>query len=179
MPEYKNDDTRYIPGYEGLYTISVDGKIIAMTKLRKRAINNNFLVRGKELNPYDRSGYKRVGLTDKEGNRKAHSVHRLVYETYLGQIPKGKEINHIDGNKSNNHISNLEAVTPKENCIHRDKMGLRIPASGESIGASKLTKEAVIKIRSSTEPRQKLARIYGVSSTTINNILNNKSWRSI
>ena len=50
-------------------------------------------------------------------------LHRLVYETFKGPIPKDMEIDHIDGNKHNNHIDNLRLVTPKENAMHRSKLG--------------------------------------------------------
>jgi hypothetical protein len=45
-------------------------------------------------------------------------VHRLVYESFRGPIPDGLEINHIDGNKKNNSLENLEAVTRKQNLHH-------------------------------------------------------------
>lgn len=46
-------------------------------------------------------------------------VHRLVWELFKGEIPEGYEINHIDGNKANNKLSNLELVTRQENCAEK------------------------------------------------------------
>ena len=64
-----------------------------------------------------KNGYKRVNLSDNEGNAKMYRVHRVVYESFSGEpIPSGFEINHIDENKENNMISNLELVSHKENC---------------------------------------------------------------
>jgi hypothetical protein len=51
-------------------------------------------------------------------------AHRAVYESFIGPIPTGLEINHIDGNKLNNSLSNLEAITPKENKRHAWDTGL-------------------------------------------------------
>lgn len=62
-------------------------------------------------------GYKQVGLSDNEGNRKMYLLHRVVYEAVTSSpIPQGYEINHIDERKDNNAISNLELVSHKENC---------------------------------------------------------------
>ena len=63
----------------------------------------------------DKDGYHRVDL-----HQKHKKIHQLVYITWIGEIPKGKQINHIDDNKNNNHYSNLYAGTQKEN-IH-DKL---------------------------------------------------------
>lgn len=62
------------------------------------------------LKPSQRDGYSRVDL-----NGKFYSVHRLVYETYVGEIPEGSVIDHIDGNRANNNLSNLQLVTQSEN----------------------------------------------------------------
>lgn len=45
-------------------------------------------------------------------------LHRLIYETFIGDIPQGMQINHKDENKMNNDIENLEVVTPKQNCVY-------------------------------------------------------------
>lgn len=60
------------------------------------------------------TGYIKVNKTV-SGKKKVEFEHRLVYEKYFGKIPKGKVIDHIDGNRTNNKIENLRLVTPKEN----------------------------------------------------------------
>ena len=63
------------------------------------------------------NGYQQVHLTDNEGNTKWYYIHRVVFETFSGSpIPKGYEINHRSEVKTENMISNLELVSPKENC---------------------------------------------------------------
>lgn len=63
------------------------------------------------------NGYQRVGLIDNEGNRKMYLLHRVVWEAVTGEtIPKGMQINHRNEIKTSNMISNLELVSPKENC---------------------------------------------------------------
>lgn len=95
-----------IKDYEGLYQVSTDGRVQRIYKNGKT----------KELK--NRVGvYYSVSLC-KKGIKKSYNVHRLVAETFLDQ-PDGKnEVNHIDGNKYNNNLSNLEWVSQKENLIH-------------------------------------------------------------
>lgn len=72
----------------------------------------------KFLKPFTRKdGYQQVWLTDNEGNAKIYFVHRVVWESVTGApIPEGMQINHIDEMKDNNAISNLNLMSPKENC---------------------------------------------------------------
>ena len=79
---------------------------------------------GKCLKPgKSRKGYLCVYLYDKFHKRKGFSVHRLVAETFIPNPKHLKEINHIDGNKENNCIENLEWCTSSENIQHAIKMG--------------------------------------------------------
>ena len=68
---------------------------------------------GKSINPYS-SRYSRCDLM-LNGERKTVAVHRMVWEAWEGLIPSGYQIDHIDRDKLNNHISNLRLVTPSQN----------------------------------------------------------------
>ena len=81
-------------------------------------ISNDGMVIGRKVN-YSNSGYGQFGL-----NGKRFYVHRLVYELFVGMIPKGLEINHINGKKSDNKDTNLELVTRSQNLSHAYKTGL-------------------------------------------------------
>ena len=73
---------------------------------------------GKFLKPYSNGlGYQAVKLRGEKSKRHQKYVHRLVAEAYLGNV-EGMDINHKDGNKSNNHVSNLEIVTHQDNLLH-------------------------------------------------------------
>ena len=61
------------------------------------------------------NGYIRMTLTDDEGNSKTYYAHHLVWRAFMGEIPAGMQINHINECKSDNSIWNLELVTPAEN----------------------------------------------------------------
>lgn len=93
------------------YLISENGEIINKKTGRVLKINSN------------KKGYLMVQLSNNP-IVKTITLHKLVYTTYVGDILKGFEINHIDGNKKNNHYSNLELVTKKENMIKAVELGL-------------------------------------------------------
>lgn len=63
----------------------------------------------------DKKGYCRVHVSSGRKNQKFLSVHRLVYETFIGKIPEGLEIDHINAIRSDNRLENLRVVTHKEN----------------------------------------------------------------
>lgn len=109
-----------IPNTNGLYEINKDADI---RRVRTRVKNNpnggTRLTGGKILSQKTKAnGYREVSLYIEPQKGVMKYVHRLMYETFVGEIPNGYEINHIDGNKSNNKISNLELVTPSQNRLH-------------------------------------------------------------
>lgn len=76
----------------------------------------------KHLEPasvHDNHGYCKI-----TGKHWSRPLHCIVWETFVGEIPEGMQINHIDGNKHNNCLENLELVTPHENMVHAWKTGL-------------------------------------------------------
>lgn len=77
-----------------------------------------FGVNGELKQRTEKTGYKRVQL-NKFGKRKNFLVHRLVYETFLGPIPEGYQIDHIDHDKTNNHIDNLRALPASVNMARK------------------------------------------------------------
>lgn len=90
-----------IKGFEGLYTITEDGRVWSCSS-------------NKWLKPRIISGYYAAQLS-KEGKVYYFYVHRLVYETFKGAIPKQMTVDHIDGCKENNNVFNLQLLTRGEN----------------------------------------------------------------
>lgn len=90
-------------------------------------INTNRLLKKEVTN----AGYLRVTLSN-SNNKKKVFIHRLVAEYYIENKDNKKFVNHKDGNKSNNNVSNLEWVTNKENMIHAiDVLGVKFDVSRE------------------------------------------------
>lgn len=113
---YLNEVWKPVRGYVGLYEVSNYGRVKSNDRYVKTAIDYNTkrLLKGKLLKQGLVSGYKRVDLC-KEGTVTHHFVHRLVWEAFNGPVPKGMHVNHINEDKTDNRLENLNLMTPKEN----------------------------------------------------------------
>ncbi len=111
-----------IKGYEGLYQVSNYGRVKSLARVVKSRWGTDKPLTERPVREIvDSLGYSRLSLS-KGGVVKAHKIHRLVAEAFL----QGEgHINHIDGNKQNNHVSNLEFCTQQENNIHAHETGLK------------------------------------------------------
>ena len=94
----------------------------------------------------DAKGYHRVVLQAGRKRRLHTGVHRLVAHCYLPNPDNKPEVNHKDGDKSNNYVSNLEWVTTKENVAHAYETQLRSNRSGPNAPNAKLTPDLIVKI---------------------------------
>ena len=98
---------RDIPDYEGLYQASNLGRIRSLDRIDRLGRFKS----GKVLKPsFNHNGYNIITLCGK-----TFRLNRLIYSVFKGDIPEGYEVNHIDENKENNSVSNLNLMTPKEN----------------------------------------------------------------
>lgn len=106
-------------------------------------------------------------------------VHRIVYEAFVGEIPKGLQINHMDGNKQNNHISNLELCTPSENTKHAYATGLAKGLRGWDNHISKMGDKDVLKMYNLFRggcSNDEVALIHGHHSRYISLVRHGKRW---
>lgn len=111
MEEYKKENWKPINGYEGLYEISDLGRV----KSLRRKKNNKPLIFS---NCKNSNGYNAVNLR-KDNKIKRFTIHRLVALNFLENNENKPDVNHIDGNKNNNELNNLEWCTKSENQQHR------------------------------------------------------------
>lgn len=125
-------------------------------------------------------GYYHVGLTI-DGEHSLYRIHQLVLWMFVGEAPEGHECAHLDGNPKNNLLSNLKWVTRKENAQHRIKHGTWL--RGERCHSVKLTEQDVLEIRANyVKGEKKLtdwAKEYGVTLTTIKNVISRVTWKHI
>lgn len=104
-----------IKGFEGVYQVSNLGRVKSLERFRKGANGSLETVKEKILKPLIDKGYYQVVLC-KQSVQKHYLVHRLVWETFNGQILEGLQVNHINEIKTDNRLSNLNLMTAKENC---------------------------------------------------------------
>lgn len=126
------DDWYDIPGYEGLYQITKNGVVWSCCRVVNRNSGRPNIIRGSILSPHmNPAGYLMVALTDTNHRTRKYLLHRLVAMTFIPNPENKPEVNHIDGDKLNCHIDNLEWVTIYENQYHAVVNGLT-PAWSES-----------------------------------------------
>ncbi len=115
-----------VVGYEGLYQVSNLGRVKSLNHVRKNGKSGEYMQRGKILqNLTSCCKYYQVGLS-KNGRVKLLTVHRLVAEAFIHNPDNKPQVNHIDGNKLNNCIDNLEWCTRSENQLRAWKNGLQV-----------------------------------------------------
>lgn len=112
-----------IKGYEGLYKVSNLGRV---KRLQKTVRNNIYggvrIVTEKILSPTDNGhGYKIIGLR-KDGSRKNHYVHRLVASAFIDNPHEFHYVNHLDRDRANNVVVNLEWCEQEENVRYSSEM---------------------------------------------------------
>ena len=184
------EEFRPIIGYEELYEISNLGRILSCARVvtrmhRGRDLHYEIKAKKLKLNRKpDKSGYIKVSLS-KNNNVKMHYIHRLMALAFIQNTENKPEVNHKDGNKHNNILSNLEWSTHPENVKHAYDLGLKKTKGlrGEANSRAKLTTSQVLEIRSLSGERQysrhQLADKYNVAYDTITSILLRRNWKHI
>jgi hypothetical protein len=161
-----------IIGYEGLYKVSDFGNV--------KSLGNEFLRKERLLKLSPQSKNYLTVVLQKDATRKMVLVHRLVAEHFIYNIESKPQINHINGNKHDNRVENLEWVSHRENLDHAIKNNLTL--KGEKNRNSKLKDVDVIKIHSLLQKgitTKELSETYNVSYSTIYGIRTNRYWKHL
>lgn len=170
-----------VPGYEKFYLISNLGRIKRLMRIRRSGLP----LYEKILNPGLSRGYPRIRLTDENGKKRRFLVHRLVGMAFIPNIENKPEINHLDGIRNNNHVSNLEWATRTDQMQHAIRTGLMEPTfkNGEKNLMSKLSQRDVFEIikrwDTNNFSKKDLAKIFSVSPVTIESIIYGQRWNKI
>lgn len=163
-----------IPGYEGLYEVSNLGFVRSLYRegeflARWGVAKMRFPAKTMKISK-TKAGYCYVGLSKHSVGVK-HLIHRLVMLSFVGY--SDKQVNHKDGNKSNNSLENLEYCTSSENLLHASRvLGTR---RGNRM-SSKIKETDVIKIRNDKRLLREIACEYGVTPQAIWLVKNKKNF---
>ena len=171
-----------IEGYQGQYQVSNYGRVKSLARvlvykdgriLNKKEIILKLIIQN--------TGYLKITLYGKIKPYQEY-IHRLVALAFIPNPENKPQVNHDNGIKTDNHVSNLEWSTKSENCQHAVDSGL-CSGVGETHYDSKLSKIQVLEIREKYVPRKystyKLAKEYDVHQSTIHRIINDKIWKHI
>ena len=178
VPAYKRsemEEWRDVVGYESYFKVSNFGRIFSKRSNRILKLHRH------------KSGYMifSTRLNGREDKALCFKVHRLVAEAFVENIENKPIINHIDSDRANNCVENLEWCTYKENANHCVKMGRYQYKYGIKSPSAKLTEQDVLFIREHYVPRHRelgaraLGRKFGVNKDTIIAIIKRETWFNI
>jgi hypothetical protein len=160
-----------VPEVHGIYEVSDWGRV-------RRAACPHCRTKPRLVTPcLDGSGYFQVGLS--YGGRKPirRKVHRLIMAAFHGADPRW--VNHIDGNPSNNHLENLEYVTPRENALHKSRVLGRWggPAGNKNHKALDLDVAAILEMKAQGMSNRAIARELDLKChKVIGVVVNRRHW---
>lgn len=160
----------FLPIIKDLYTIDDNGNIYSdnIGKMKTRNKGN--------------TDYQIINFMTVDGKKKTYRVHRLVMMAFQPiENPEKLEVNHKDGNKKNNALTNLEWCTSSENQLHAVRNGLQGIRSGEECNFSKLNKKDIREIfalREKGYTQREIAERFNCTRSNISCILNKKTWQN-
>jgi len=166
-----NDDWwRPVPDYEAEYEASRDGNVRRIGSLKLKKLQKHG------------GGYRSVTLF-KNGEEKKFLVHRIIAATFIAgeQLSPDVEVNHDDGVKTNNHVDNLEVVTPQQNKDHAVATGL-INSKGQNNSqatTSEATALAILTDHAAGMGYKRLAKKHGVTWSVARLIASRKRWKHL
>lgn len=164
-----------VVGYEGLYIVSNKGDVISLGRTVRDSVGRTRIIKSKIMsksfnskrNEND-SGYYCVRLTNKDGVSSSRLVHVLVAKAFIPNPENKRTVNHIDGNKLNNNLSNLEWATDLENNLHAISNGLRTDLKK----VVQLSKDGSTQVRVFNSIHE-AGRVIGINYRNIHLVCNN------
>lgn len=176
---------RWEPVLEGFYEASSLGRVRRLAQPRAGRLLSQSM---------NGTGYPKVSVCVR-GKESTIAVHRLVAAAFIGECPSGHQVNHIDGNKTNNCQSNLEYVTPAWNTAHAVRLGLwpigdrngrstkpERSARGERVNTARLNEAQVVSMRvkwSMGATLPELMAEFGLSKSGTWMVCTRKNWRHV
>jgi hypothetical protein len=170
-----------IEGYEGLYQISNYGRVKTLSRITNFGNRIKIIPEIIKKLSNDKDGYLITTLS-KQSRKKNIKIHRIVADTFIDNPLNKPTVNHKNGIKTDNYVSNLEWATYLENNLHGYNHNL-ISHKGINNSSSKLNESEVMEIRELYRNKKlkhrELSAMFNVSTANITNILNRKIWKHI
>ena len=167
-----------VHGYEGLYEVSDQGNVRRI-RFTNRHIDKPMEPKLLKQHANPKFKYPRVSLS-KNGKTRGAFVHVLVLEAFVCPRPAGLETAHMDGCRTNNHLTNLQWTNREENHSHKYIHGTQ--PLGEKNLASKLTTPQVIEIKQRLKRGERavdIARLFNCTYQNIHNIKKEYTWHHV
>ena len=163
-----SEQWRQVPGFEGFYEVSDWGRVRSVARQEwvppnEQSLQGHLRFRpGRLLKQYlDRYGYLKVVLR-KEDKPHYWTAHRLVTLAFIGPCPAGLQVDHRDGNRTNNHVKNLRYCTCKENMVTRQH--------GHNAKLSQTQVNEIRRLRTEGFKSSELQKQFGVSEFTMTKV---------
>lgn len=180
VQDLPNEVWKPITGYSDKYMVSNKGRVKSVSRITNHSngIKSNY---SSVLLAYDKSArYYRVTLSYNNSKQRI-SVHRLVAQEFIENPYNKPYVNHKNGDKLNNEVSNLEWCTHKENMEHASKN--LMTTYGEKNWGAKLTEQQVLEIRRIRQEtnlkKREIGAMFGVSPACVRELCNGKTWKHL
>jgi hypothetical protein len=176
-----------IQGYEGYYQVSNYGNVRSLDRVIVEKSGKTQTLKGRILKPRTNPGGYRYIELGKNGTKATFAIHHLVAQAFIPNPGNKRTVNHIDGNKLNNSLINLEWSTYSENLEHAYKTGLRRAVQIEAVGSKnykrKLKSEQVLEIKrllaTGNLTHKEIATKFSIARSTITEIKSGRRWKHL
>jgi hypothetical protein len=165
------EEWRKIEGFPS-YTVSNLGRVRSIKREQAvilKVFKNNY-------------GYLQVCLYNENNKKCGRYIHRLVASAFISNYENKPEVNHIDGNKANNSVNNLEWNTDSENKKHAYTTGL-CSRAGVHNNLTRLTEDQVIEIymlaHAGSLTQNEIGQLFGITYSAVSCIKSGKNWKEI
>lgn len=178
---YANEVWKDIEGYEGYYQVSDHGRVKSLDRYVGHLGKNKALKKSRVF----RNGWMNKSLIvclSKEDQSKGFLIYRLVAKAFIPNPLEKPEVNHLDGNRYNNHISNLEWATRSENEKHAYDTGLYISRKGSQMHCAKLNESQISEIKDLFKQgvsRKNIASAFKIDYSQACKIIKGSSWKHL
>jgi len=173
-----SEEWRDIPDFEG-YQVSSFGRVKGVDRLRKGKTGLR-LTNGQEMKQVlNKKGYPEVRL--RKNGCHTRLVHKLVASAFMTKPEGCTQINHLNGVKTDNRLTNLQWVTQSENQLHAYKLGLQPSRAGERNGRATITDEKVTALKelyNSGKSAKEVSEIMNISLYVVRGIISGRTWRN-